>query len=285
MSYRVRTKAYTGPFDLLLQLVSRQRVDIGSISISEVADQYLAEIERMQSMDLDVASDFVLVASTLLEIKSASLVPAGFTVRAQSDDDFDDELGDLSPEQARELLISRLIAYKQFRNAAASLSSRMATESRMHPRTAGPEAPFTSLMPDFLEGMTLHGMAVLAADALSRQESLLLEAEHVARKRLPVSLTIASVDRLLRERGSMSFSELLEGQPTAEALVVSFLAILELYKIGSIQISQSEPFGDIELVRVKDAPAYEPSMTDQDNYGEDSYTEEDFGEEAEDGEL
>ena len=88
MSYRIQTQAYSGPFDLLLQLVSRQRVDIGAISISEVADQYLAEVERMGELDLDVASDFVLVASTLLDIKAASLVPDDTPVhKAEEDED------------------------------------------------------------------------------------------------------------------------------------------------------------------------------------------------------
>ena len=153
MSYRVQTQAFSGPFDLLLQLVSRQRVDIGAISISEVADQYLAEVERMGELDLDVASDFVLVASTLLDIKAASLVPEDAPVR--SDDEDEDDLADLSADEAREVLIARLIAYKQFRNAAAALGSRMEAQARMHPRTAGPDPEFLNTMPDYLEGITL----------------------------------------------------------------------------------------------------------------------------------
>ena len=121
-SYRVSTQAYSGPFDLLLQLVSRQRVTIGSISIAEVASQYLDEVERMRDLDLDVASDFVLVASTLLDIKAASLVPD--EPAAPSGDDLGEEgdadLDGLSPDEAREVLIARLIAYKQFRSAAAA---------------------------------------------------------------------------------------------------------------------------------------------------------------------
>ena len=90
MSYRVSTQVYSGPFDLLLQLVSRQKVDIGSISISEVAEQYLAEVERLEALDLDVASDFLLVAATLLDIKAASLVPDDSS-NVTEDDDLDDE--------------------------------------------------------------------------------------------------------------------------------------------------------------------------------------------------
>ena len=141
MSYRVSTQVYSGPFDLLLQLVTRQKVDIGSISISDVAEQYLAEVDRMESLDLDVASDFLLVAATLLDIKAASLVP-NETSRSHDDDEDDEELEELSEldgDALREVLIQRLIAYKQFKGAAAALGARMEAESRMHPRVAGPD--------------------------------------------------------------------------------------------------------------------------------------------------
>ena len=113
MSYRVRTQAYSGPFDLLLSLVSRQKVDIGQVAIAQVAEQYLAEVDAMGELDLDVASDFLLVASTLLEIKAASLVPEDRPQR-QLDEDDEDDLANLTPDEAREVLIARLIAYKQF---------------------------------------------------------------------------------------------------------------------------------------------------------------------------
>ena len=256
-SYRVSTQAYSGPFDLLLQLVSRQRVTIGSISISEVASQYLAEVERMRDLDLDVASDFVLVASTLLDIKAASLVPDDPVTREGDLDEEDDDLEGLSPDEAREVLIARLIAYKQFRGAASALASRLEAEGRMHPRTVGPDPEFLGLMPDYLEGITLRSLAVICADIDSQRETLLLEAEHVAPRRLPVALTIAAVDRLVRGRGRVSFSELLDGQDTPEAVVSNFLAILELYKRGIVEVRQSELFGEINVEHVEGAPAYE----------------------------
>lgn len=259
-SYRVSTQAYTGPFDLLLQLVSRQRVTIGSISIAEVANQYLEEVERMGELDLDVASDFVLVASTLLDIKAASLVPEDAPARggARDADDEDDPLEDLSPDEAREVLIARLIAYKQFRGAAAALGARLEAEGRMLPRTVGPDPEFLNLMPDYLEGITLRSLAVICADIDSRRETLLLEAEHVAPRRLPVALTISAVDRLVRGRGRVSFSELVDGQEDQpEAVVANFLAILELYKQGLVRVRQEELFGDIEVTHVEGAPAYE----------------------------
>ncbi len=269
MSYRVRTQAYSGPFDLLLSLVSRQKVDIGQVAIAQVAEQYLAEVDAMGELDLDVASDFLLVASTLLEIKAASLVPDDKPQRPL-DDEEDDDLADLTPDQAREVLIARLIAYKQFRNAGAALGSRMEAEALMEPRTAGPDPEFLGLMPDFLEGITLRSLAVICADLDSRREAVLLEAEHVAPRRLPIALTVASVDRITRSRPLLTFSDLLDGQSSAEVVVATFLAVLELYKRGSIRVTQSEVFGEIDIARVEGAPAFELDETEITSIEEDA---------------
>lgn len=258
MSYKVNTATYSGPFDLLLQLVSRQKVAIGSISISEVADQYLAEVDAMEELDLDVASDFVLVASTLLDMKAHALVPQDVSLKSSYDkDELDDELDGLSPDEAREVLIARLIAYKQFRNAGAALGSRMEAESYMFPRSVGPDPDFLNLMPDYLEGITLRSLAVICADIDSKRETFLLEAEHVAPKRLPVALTVASVDRLTRSKGKVTFSELLDGQDTPEIVVANFLAVLELFKRGLVRVQQDVIFGEIEIEHIEGADSYQ----------------------------
>ena len=258
MSYKVNTATYSGPFDLLLQLVSRQKVAIGSISISEVADQYLAEVDAMEELDLDVASDFVLVASTLLDMKAHALVPQDVSLKSSYDEnEYDDELDGLSPDEAREVLIARLIAYKQFRNAGAALGSRMEAESYMFPRSVGPDPDFLNLMPDYLEGITLRSLAVICADIDSKRETFLLEAEHVAPKRLPVALTVASVDRLTRSKGKVTFSELLDGQDTPEIVVANFLAVLELFKRGLVRVQQDVVFGEIEIEHIEGADSYQ----------------------------
>ncbi len=256
MSYKVRTQAYSGPFDLLLQLVNRQKVTIGSISISEVANQYLEEVERMQDLDLEVASDFVLVASTLLDIKAASLVP-NEPIKKTDDFEEDDELEGLTADEAREVLIARLIAYKQFRAAGAALGARAEAEGRMMPRTVGPDPDFLGLMPDYLEGISLRSLAVICADIDSKRETFLLEAEHIAPRRLPVALTTASVDRLVRGRGKLTFTELLDGQDSPEIVVVNFLAVLDLFKRGLISVKQDEIFGEIEIEHIEGAAAFE----------------------------
>lgn len=256
MSYRVSTQVYSGPFDLLLQLVSRQKVDIGSISIAEVAEQYLAEVERLEALDLDVASDFLLVAATLLDIKAASLVPDDAPRKPQDEDDLDDEFDGMDADTLREVLIQRLIAYKQFKGAAAALGARMEAESRMHPRVAGPDPEFLNLMPDYLSGITLRGLAVICADLAGRRETFLLEAEHIAPHRIPIELTVASVDRVTISKPHTTFRELLDGDATTEQIVATFLAILELCKRGSLILEQDENFGTIRIDRVEGAPEY-----------------------------
>lgn len=123
MSYRVRIESFEGPFDLLLYLVSRQKVSIGSISLSEITDQYLAEVQRMRNVDLDVASDFLLVASTLLEIKAASLLPH------EEAEDVPEEYEEMSASEMRDALVEHLLEYKKFKNAAAALQGRFEAES------------------------------------------------------------------------------------------------------------------------------------------------------------
>ena len=252
MGYKVRTPGFEGPFDLLLHLVSRQKLDVNSISITQVTDEYLAYVDRMREFDLDVASDFLLVAATLLEIKAASLIPGDEQVYVG------DELDDLSPEDAKEILVARLLTYKKFKNAALELNARMESEARMHPRQAGLEERFLKLMPDYLEGVTLHGLAVVCADLLHQREVFLLEAEHVAS--MPISLELHAesvVRRLLRDK-RLSFRELLGRDITPELIVVTFLAILELYKRGIADITQDELFADISVVLLDAVRASEP---------------------------
>lgn len=246
MAYRVRIDSFEGPFDLLLHLVSRQKVDIGAISITEIADQYLEEVSRMEHLDLDVASDFLLVASTLLEIKAESLIP-------HERSDLEEELAELAPNEARDILVERLTEYKKFKNAAAALHERFLAEARMHTRPFGPDAPFLGLMPDFLSGVTLEGMALLAAKALARREIFLLESEHIAAKPIPVEMHVRAIHQRIANRKRLLFSELIDAATPAEVIVVTFLAILELYKRQMVTLDQPETFGDISICYVEDS--------------------------------
>lgn len=240
MSYRVRIDSFEGPFDLLLYLVSRQKVDIGSISITQIADQYLEEVSHMQNLDLDVASDFLLVASTLLEIKAESLIP-------NEHSDLDEDIAELAPNEARQMLVEKLLAYKQFKNAATALEARFHEEGRRHVRPFGPDACFTQLMPDFLEGVSLDGLAMLAAAALARRETFLLESEHIAAKPIPVEAHVRGIHGRIVKEKHLRFSQLAGAGTPTPIVVVTFLAVLELYKRNMVKVKQSALFGDIDI--------------------------------------
>ena len=240
MSYHVKTSNFEGPFDILLYLVSRQRVDIGTIAIAEIADQYLEEIAKLENLDLDVASDFLLVASTLLEIKAASLVP-------RERDETEEELADLAPNEARELLVERLLEYKKYKNAAQMLEGRQRVQARMHARPFGPDVEFTTAMPDFLRGVPLESLGFLAAGAYARRETVLLESEHIAAKPIPVEVHVRALHSRIRNRKKMRFSELVNADTPTPIVVVTFLAVLELYKRSMVNLEQDELFGDIRI--------------------------------------
>ena len=240
MSYRVKIESFEGPFDLLLALVSEQKIDIGAISITEVADQYLGFVEAMRELDMDVASDFLVVAATLLALKAASLLPDEPIVLGE---DFDD----LSPTEVRDILISRLIAYKQYKSVAAALNARLESEGRMFARQAGLESQFASLFPDYLEGITLHTLAVICADLAARREVFLLEAEHIASKPIPVEARISELLKRLEKSKRLTFTGLLDEDADATVIVVNFLALLELYHRGMIELEQEYYDGDIKI--------------------------------------
>lgn len=240
MSYKVRTESFEGPFDLLLYLVSRQRVDIGAISIAQIADQYLQEVARMGALDLDVASDFLLVASTLLEIKAASLIPS-----AQAD--VDEELGEMDPVQARDALIARLIAYKQFKNAAAYLGERSELQEMMHVRGFGPEKSLMTLVPDYLEGITPDALGCLCAQIMGNRDPFLLESGHIAAKPIPVELHVRAIHSRLKSQKELVFGQLVRENPQTPLVVVSFLAVLELFKRGMVTIEQDAPFAEMRI--------------------------------------
>ncbi len=248
MSYRVKIDSFEGPFELLLALVTQHKVKIGSISISEVADQYIAYIEQMQDLDMDVASEFLVVASTLLAIKSRSLLPAEKT---DQEDEDTSELGELTVEQATNLLVTRIITYYQYKRVAAMLGSRMQNESMMYPRTAGPDPDFLGLLPDYLENVSLTGLGLVCATLMAKRETILLDAEHIAAKPIAVETFIDNVLLRLEDKHHMTFDELTQDAGDNAHVVGSFLAILEMYKRGMVELLQDCP-GDPILIDYRD---------------------------------
>lgn len=240
VSYKVRTDNFEGPFDLLLYLVSRQKVDIGTLCISRIIDQYLEEISNFKNLDLDVASDFLLVAATLLKIKAESLL-------VEEAEPTDEELAQLSPDAARDMLVQRLLTYKQYKNAALALNARFEAQAREHARPFGPDQEFLGAMPDWLEHTTLEGLAKLAAKALARREVVLLESKHIAAKPIAVETYVRNIHARIVSCKHVNFSQLVERDAPVSVVVVTFLAILELYKRSMVKLYQEMRYGDIHI--------------------------------------
>jgi segregation and condensation protein A len=239
MAYRVKLEVFEGPFDLLLHLISRQKVDIRDIPLASIADDYLAYIDRMENLDLDVASDFLLVAATLMELKASSLLPAGPLDT--------DDLEELTAAETREVLIARLIEYRTCKNAAAELEARAEALSKLHPREAGLEETFVGLLPDFLAEVTLEELAMRCALLLGRREVPVIEASHIGGIPLSVERRIETVMERVRRAGRVTFVELVGDIRERAEFVVALLAVLELYKRGDVELAQTERFGSIDI--------------------------------------
>jgi len=246
MSIDVTTSVYEGPFDLLLQLILKEQVDIYEVDLSRIVDAYLVEMERIQTLDLDVTTEFLLIAATLVELKTRRLLP-GTTA-----DDLDEEF---AMWEERDLLLARLIECKTFKDVA-QVFSRLADDADLSfPRTVGPDERFVSLMPDLLEGTSLRRFQSAAIRALTPRPEPIVDLFHVN----PIRFTVAeSVEELCDELpriGRISFRRLTADLSERLEVIVRFLAVLELFKQGFVDIDQAERFGDIEIVWVGGADA------------------------------
>jgi len=239
MSYEVTTPVFEGPFDLLLHLILREQVDLYEISLTRVIDAYLAELEAMEQVNLEVATEFLLIAATLVELKTRRLLP--------NDDelDLDDELALWSE---RDLLLARLVECKTFKDAAIVLE-RLATEAgRSYPRTAGPDERFLDLQPDLLAGVTPEDLRLAFLRAATPKPVPRIDLEHVAPIRASVAEAVTELLEELPQVGRISFRELTGGLVERLDVVVRFLAILELFKQGFVDLDQPRTFADIQIV-------------------------------------
>lgn len=240
-TYTVNTDIFQGPFDLLLHLVSNRKLDVHALVLADIVDEYIAHIETMRELDLEVASEFLVLAAQLLEIKGATLLPKGEVY-------VDEEFEELTPHEMRDILVARLIAYKQFKNIADWLDTRLEAQSRQHPRRAELEPAFSGVVPDFLEGITLHSLALTYVELQHRRELFLLEADHVASMPISLESYAQKVRARLQAGVSKTFAQLLGKGTKREEVVVTFLAVLELYKRGMIDMSQEGYESDLCLV-------------------------------------
>jgi len=242
----VRTSVFEGPFDLLLHLILKQEVELWEVSLSRLVDEYITEIERMDRLDLDVATEFLLIAATLVELKARRLLPGA------EDLELDEEL--LRFEE-RDLLLARLLECKTFKDAAKVLDARLGEGLRSLARLAGPEEPFRSLAPDPLEQTSLKAFVAAARRALLPRESPVVSMDHVAPIRISVRDAVDAVLVRLPETGSMSFRDLVVGIDDRIEVIVRFLACLELYKQGVVGLDQVENFSDLYVSRLAERDA------------------------------
>jgi len=236
--FEVRLDNFEGPFDLLLSLISKHKLDITEVALSKVTDEFIAHVKAGGAeWDLDQTSSFLLVAATLLDLKAARLLPQG---------DVEDE-EDLALLEARDLLFARLLQYRAFKGIASVLEERLAGESRRHPRSVGLEDRFANLLPEVLIGIGLEQFATLAAKALEPKSVPEVSLQHIHAARVSVREQAAIVVERLRRQGAMTFRALCGDSPDTLTTVARFLALLELFRENAVGFDQVTPLGELTV--------------------------------------
>jgi segregation and condensation protein A len=238
MPYEVQTPVFAGPFDLLLHLILREDVDLYEVSLARIVDAYLSELEQMEELDLEVATEFLLIAATLVELKTKRLLPD------ERDVDLDDEF---ALWEERDFLLARLLDCKTFKDAAKVLAALADDASRSFPRLAGLEDQFLDLAPDMLEGVTPRQLHAAYLKATAPKPVPTVDVTHLAAIRANVTDAVEELIDELPRLGRVTFRELTASLVDRLEIVVRFLAVLELYKQGLIDIDQARSFGDIEV--------------------------------------
>ncbi|MGZ4626592.1 MAG: segregation and condensation protein A [Kineosporiaceae bacterium] len=238
IGFEVHLDQFEGPFDLLLGLISKHKLDVTEIALAKVTDEFVAWIRaRGPDWDLDEASEFLLVAATLLDLKAARLLPA-----AEVEDD-----EDLALLEARDLLFARLLQYRAFKDVAATLAARMSQEARRVPRAAPVEPRFTALLPELVLGVTPEQLAAIAARAMRPRTPPTVGLEHLHAPAVSIGeQAVLIVDRLRRTR-SASFRGLIADAGSTLVIVARFLALLELFREGAVAFDQAAPLADLTI--------------------------------------
>jgi segregation and condensation protein A len=237
-AFAVKLTNFEGPFDLLLSLISKHKLDITEVALSQVTDEFMAFIKAAGSEgDLDQTTSFLVVAATLLDLKAARLLPQG---------DVEDE-EDLALLEARDLLFARLLQYRAFKQIAGVFEGRLEAESTRHPRAVGLEDRFAQLLPEVLIGLGLEQFAQLAARALQPKPVVEVSLQHIHAPQVSVREQAALVVERLRRNGAMSFRTLCGDSPDLMTTVARFLALLELFREGALAFDQVTPLGELTI--------------------------------------
>jgi segregation and condensation protein A len=236
--FEVHLDVFEGPFDLLLGLISKHKLDVTEIALAKVTDEFVAWVRAQGAdWDLSVTSEFLVVAATLLDLKAARLLP---TVDVEDDED-------LAMLEARDLLFARLLQYRAFKDVAATLAERMAAERNRIPRSAPVEPRFAQLLPELVLGITPEQLAMIAARAMIPKPPPMVGLDHLHAPAVSVREQAAViVDRLRRVR-TASFRVLIADADATIVVVARFLALLELFREGAVAFDQVTPLGELTI--------------------------------------
>ncbi|MDX3765243.1 ScpA family protein [Streptomyces sp. AK08-01B] len=251
--FTVRLANFEGPFDLLLQLISKHKLDVTEVALSKVTDEFMAHIRAMGvDWDLDQTTEFLVVAATLLDLKAARLLPAA---------EVEDE-ADLALLEARDLLFARLLQYRAYKRIAEIFSARLESEGRRFPRTVGLEPHHAELLPEVVISIGAEGFARLAVKAMQPKPKPQVYVDHIHAPLVSVREQAEIVVARLREAGGITFRELTEDAPDTLTVVARFLALLELYREKAVTLDQEEALGEL-MVRWAGGEGAEPAVTDE----------------------
>ncbi|MFB0615344.1 segregation/condensation protein A [Streptomyces sp. AGS-58] len=251
--FTVRLANFEGPFDLLLQLISRHRLDVTEVALSRVTNEFMAHIRAMgPDWDLDQTTEFLVVAATLLDLKAARLLPAA---------EVEDE-GDLALLEARDLLFARLLQYRAYKQIAGILDRRLDDEARRYPRTVGLEPQHAELLPEVVISIGPEGLARLAVKAMRPRPEPQVYVDHIHAPLVSVQEQAGIVVARLRELGEADFRTLVEDTGDTLTVVARFLALLELYREKAVALDQETALGRL-LVRWTGEADAAPLVTDE----------------------
>jgi len=241
--YKVKFEVFEGPLDLLLYLIKKEEVDIYEVNLTRLATEFIEYIETMRMLDLEIAGEFLVMAATLMYIKSRELLPVDQQAQAE---------GEEEGEDPRWELIRQLVEYKKFKDAAAQLQVLEARQEDVFPRTPG-KLEFEAESPARPEASIFD--LVNAVNVILKRFGQREDQRDIFEDKWTVSEKIELLMRVLGERSSVRFSELFEGVTSRSEVVVTFLALLELIRLKQLAAVQREPFGEIEICRVTPAPS------------------------------
>jgi segregation and condensation protein A len=242
--FSVHLTNFDGPFDLLLQLISRHKMDITEVALGTVTDEFIAYIRDLEKTDegwdLDKTTEFLVVAATLLDLKAAKLLPSG---------EIDDE-ADLALLEARDLLFARLLQYRAFKEIASIFSERIEREEKTFARTVALEPHFAQLLPEVLIGVGAERFAAIANRVLTPKTAPTFTIDHIHRPLVSVAEEATRVVEHLRRTGRATFRALIEGAESTLVIIARFLSLLELYREGVVRFEQMVSLGELQITWV-----------------------------------